>query len=256
MIRLLRNVIVTNLPAGYVERFDGGMLSYEIPLEVYPDTHNRKPLQLAALAPRKNHISLYLMAVYANKSTAAWFTRAFAASGHKLRMGKSCVRFGKVADVPTHVIAQAIARVPAKQYIRFYEASASENSCRRMMRAPLAYGPRWHPAPPSPWVSCEDRFPSSQRCWMLDLLRTGSGWWSGALGQITTIRPRSLLRPSLLAFAVAAGIALAATFLIHDGRLATLRAQVADPVGLRRPFRFGLDRVPDLVIRACLPRHR
>jgi len=120
---LLRDVIVKNLPAGYVERLDDGMLSYEVPLERYPDTHNRKPLQLAALAARKNHISLYLMAVYADKSTAAWFTGAFAASGHKLRMGKSCVRFRKVADVPVNVIAQAIARVPAKQYIRFYEAA-------------------------------------------------------------------------------------------------------------------------------------
>ena len=75
------------------------------------------------LASQKNYMSLYLMCVYGDEATTEWFRSAFAASGKKLDMGKSCVRFKKLDDLPLDVIGQAIARVPAQAYIERIEES-------------------------------------------------------------------------------------------------------------------------------------
>lgn len=120
---MLRKVILQNLPEGYVESNNAGILSYEIPLSRYPTTHNGKPLPLAVLAPHKNYMSLYLMAVYGDQETAEWFQKAFISSGKRLNMGKSCVRFKTLSDLPLDVIGRAIRRVSLAQYIRIYEAA-------------------------------------------------------------------------------------------------------------------------------------
>jgi uncharacterized protein YdhG (YjbR/CyaY superfamily) len=119
----VRKVILKNLPKGYVESVNWGMICYEIPLKRYPNTYNGRPLGLAGLASQKNHMSVHLMNVYGDPETEAWFKAEFAKSGKKLDMGKSCVRFRKLDDLPLELIGRAIARTPVARYIEFYERS-------------------------------------------------------------------------------------------------------------------------------------
>lgn len=119
----VRQVILENLPDGYQEAMNWGMISWEIPLVRYPDTYNRRPLMYAALASQKNYMSLYLMCVYVHDGRRADFERRFKASGKKLDMGKSCVRFQSAEDLPMDLIAETIASTSVDEYIRSYEAA-------------------------------------------------------------------------------------------------------------------------------------
>ena len=110
----VRSLVLDNLPQGYVEAMNWGMISYEIPLERYPSTYNGQPLMYAALASQKNYMSLYLMCVYSHAGTRTSFEERFKASGKKLNMGKSCVRFRKVEDLPLGLIAETIASTPVE----------------------------------------------------------------------------------------------------------------------------------------------
>ena len=121
-IAKVREVIRANLPAGYEEGMQFGMIGWYVPLERYPDTYNKQPLGLAALASQKNYMALYLNTVYGDPETERWFRERFAASGKKLDMGKSCVRFKKLDDLPLDVIAETIARTPVDKYIEGYES--------------------------------------------------------------------------------------------------------------------------------------
>ena len=129
-IQRVRAVIRENLPAGFEETVDFGMLAYVVPLDVLPDTYNGHPLQLAALAAQKNYNSLYLLGVYSDPATTAWFQQAFARSGKKLDMGKSCVRFRRADDLPLDVVGAAIGRFPLNDYVERYRASRARRTKR------------------------------------------------------------------------------------------------------------------------------
>ena len=94
-----------------------------VPLSRYPDTYNKQPLALASLASQKRHMALYLNNVYSDEATREWFTSAYAASGKRLDMGKSCVRFKRLDDLPLEVIGQAIARTSVDDFLATYEAT-------------------------------------------------------------------------------------------------------------------------------------
>ena len=111
-VEAVRDVVRANLPDGYEETVQFGMISYVVPLERYPKTYNRQALQYAALASQKNYVSLYLMNVYGNQETERWFLDSYKASGKRLDMGKSCVRFKSVEDLPLDLVGEAIARTP------------------------------------------------------------------------------------------------------------------------------------------------
>jgi hypothetical protein len=103
-----------------------GMISYHVPHSVYPPGYHcnpEQPLPFAALASQKNHMALYLMCLYSDPAMESWFREAWAASGKKLDMGKSCIRFKTLDGVPLKVIGQAIKKVPVKKYIERYEAA-------------------------------------------------------------------------------------------------------------------------------------
>ena len=121
----VRSVILANLPTGIVETMNWGMIAYEVPLATYPDTYNGQPLAYAALASQKNYMSVYLMAIYGSDDLRARFEADYAASGKKMDMGKSCVRFKKVDDLPLDVIGRAIKACTMEQYIAAYDASMS-----------------------------------------------------------------------------------------------------------------------------------
>ena len=122
-IAAVRKIILQNLPKGYEEAMNWGMICYEVPLERFPKTYNGQPLCLAGLASQKNFMTLYLTTVYGHKETEKWFKQRYKESGKKLDMGKSCVHFRKLDDLPLELIGEVIARVPVENYIRYYEKS-------------------------------------------------------------------------------------------------------------------------------------
>ena len=122
-IEAVRNVVLDKLPEGYAESMNWGMISWEIPLDRYPKTYNNQPLMYAALASQKNYMSLYLMCVYVHHGTQTEFERRFKASGKKLNMGKSCVRFKTTDDLPMDLIADTVASTSVDDYIKSYEAA-------------------------------------------------------------------------------------------------------------------------------------
>lgn len=120
-IAAVRQVILQNLPAGFQEGMLYGMIGYYIPLQDFPDTYNGQPLSLLALASQKNYMTLYLNSVYGNPATEEWFRERFAASGRKLKMGKSCVYFKKLEDLPLDLIAEVVAKTSKDEFLRTYK---------------------------------------------------------------------------------------------------------------------------------------
>jgi uncharacterized protein YdhG (YjbR/CyaY superfamily) len=121
-IAAVREMIRRNLPDGYTESVQWGMIAYTIPLERNPDTYNRQPLCYAALASQKNYCSLHLMGVYSDPAQEAALRRSFAAAKKKLDMGKSCVRFRSADDLPLEDIGRLIASTPPDAFIARHEA--------------------------------------------------------------------------------------------------------------------------------------
>ena len=121
-LKAVRAVIQKNLPKGYVEGMDYGNIAWTVPLAVYPDTYNGQPLCYAALASQKNHMALYLMCAYGDGPVKQKLVAGFRAAGKKLDMGKSCIRFRKLDDLPLDVIGEVAAAVPMKKYIEITKA--------------------------------------------------------------------------------------------------------------------------------------
>lgn len=106
----VRDLVNANLPDGYEEGLQYGMIGWYVPLERFPDTYNGRPLGLVGLASQKRYMSLYLNSVYGDRPTEAWFRDRWAATGKRLDMGKSCVRFKRIEDLALDVIGETIAR--------------------------------------------------------------------------------------------------------------------------------------------------
>ncbi len=130
-IAAVRAVILDNLPAGYQEGIQYGMLSYQVPLAVYPDTYNGQAATIACLASHKGAMSLYLMGVYASPDRRRRFEQAFKKSGKKLDMGQSCVRFKRASDLPLHVIGDTIASIGMAEYVAMLRGVDAERKAKR-----------------------------------------------------------------------------------------------------------------------------
>jgi len=125
-ISTVRKVILDNLPKGYEECMNYGMIGYVVPHSLYPAGYHcnpEDPLPFANLASQKNYMSVYMMTVYGGDEN--WFREDYKKTGTKLDMGKSCIRFKKLDDLPLDLIGKAIARVPVDQYIARTEAILS-----------------------------------------------------------------------------------------------------------------------------------
>ena len=122
-ISTVRNVVLENLPDGYEEMMLFGMITYAVPLSTFPDTYNKQPLMYAALASQKRHMALYLTNVYGDGSLEAWFRERYKATGKRLDMGKSCVRFRKLDDLPLDLVGETIAMTPIDEFLEIYRAS-------------------------------------------------------------------------------------------------------------------------------------
>jgi len=119
----VREVVLANLPEGYVETCSWGMINYEVPLAIYPDTYNKKPLMYAALASQKGHMAVYLCNLSSIPGLQETFAAEYAASGKKLDMGAACVRFKKLDSLPLDVIGRAVAAVPLDAHVAATKAA-------------------------------------------------------------------------------------------------------------------------------------
>lgn len=122
-IAAVRHAILERLPEGYVESMSGDVIGYAVPLERYPNTYNKQPAQLAGLASRKRNMVLYLMTIYTGTPELEWFERRFAEAGKRLDMGKACVYFRKLDDLPLDVITEEIERWPVDRLVEMYESA-------------------------------------------------------------------------------------------------------------------------------------
>lgn len=98
-----------------------GMIAYEVPLRTFPDTYNGQPLMYAALASQKHHMAVYLSGIYGSEQLREWFEDSYARTGLRMDIGKSCVRFRTLDDLPLDLIGEAIAAVPVDAFIALHE---------------------------------------------------------------------------------------------------------------------------------------
>lgn len=113
----VRRLVNASIPPGYVEGMLYGMITWMVPLEIYPETYNGKPLAYVSLAAQKNYYSLYLMSVYSDSEEEVRLRQQWLARGTKLDMGKSCLRFRRVDDLHEDLVAGVIAAVPMDEHI-------------------------------------------------------------------------------------------------------------------------------------------
>ncbi len=123
VIAAVRALVKKHLPKGYVESMNYGMLSYEIPLSRYPTTKNKKPLMYVALAAQKNNYALYLQCDADDEALKQRLAAAYKAAGRTLDMGKGCLRFKSLDELPLDVIADAVSSTTVEERIRQYESS-------------------------------------------------------------------------------------------------------------------------------------
>jgi len=123
----LRQQILEHLPSGIVETMNYGMLGYVIPHAVYPDGYHcnpELPLPFMNLASQKNFIAVYSMVLYAKKDLMDWFVAAYAERcKYKIDMGKSCIRFKRMDDIPFDLIGELTSKVETQEWIEIYETT-------------------------------------------------------------------------------------------------------------------------------------
>ncbi|HEU4613278.1 MAG TPA: DUF1801 domain-containing protein, partial [Kofleriaceae bacterium] len=121
-IAAVRDVSYANLPRGYEEKLQYGMISWCVPESVLPakEVYNKQPLAFASLGSQKNHMAVYLMCVYGDPALRTWFEQAYRQTGKKLDMGASCVRFKSVDALPLDVIGEAVSKVSVEAYVAAY----------------------------------------------------------------------------------------------------------------------------------------
>jgi hypothetical protein len=121
----LRNVILKNLPDGYTETMNYGMIAYAVPHEIYPKGYHcdaKAPLPFVNIASQKNFIAIYHMGIYAIPELLNWFVEAYPLHcKSKLDIGKSCIRFKKPEDIPFELLAELMQKITVEQWIETYE---------------------------------------------------------------------------------------------------------------------------------------
>lgn len=121
----LRDTVLKNIPDGFEEVIGYGMIGYVVPHRLYPLGYHVNPqlgLPFVNIASQKNFVALYHMGIYADKKLLNWFVKEYAARcSHKLDMGKSCIRFKKIEEIPYALIAELMQKMTVKDWIALYE---------------------------------------------------------------------------------------------------------------------------------------
>ena len=130
-LEAVRGKILENLPDGYDEVMNWGMIAYEVPLETCPDTYNGKPLMYAALGSQKNHMAVYLTGIYMDEGARDEIEARYRDTGKRMDIGKSCVRFRKLEDLPLPLIGEAIGQIPADEFVERVKAVHSVKNSKK-----------------------------------------------------------------------------------------------------------------------------
>lgn len=125
-ITKLRNTILKNIPEGFEETIGYGMIGYVVPKSIYPEGYHcdpKLPLPFMNLASQKNFIAVYNMGIYVKKEVYDWFLAEFPKhSKRNLDMGKSCIRFKYIDDIPYDLIGELASKITVKEWISYYES--------------------------------------------------------------------------------------------------------------------------------------
>lgn len=116
-LEAVRQTILAHLPAGYEEAMSYGMVTYQVPLARHSDTYNGQPLAYAGLASQKHHMAVYLIGIYMDDEARQRFEAAYRATGKRYDVGKSCVRFRKLDDLPLALIGESIALFGVDEFV-------------------------------------------------------------------------------------------------------------------------------------------
>lgn len=123
----LRETILQNIPKGFEEQLSYGMIGYVVPFSIYPKGYHcntKLPLPFVNIANQKNFIALYHMGIYVKPNLYDWFVTEYPKhSKQKLDMGKSCIRFKKMDQIPNDLIAELIQKITPENWIEYYEAN-------------------------------------------------------------------------------------------------------------------------------------
>lgn len=123
----LRKVINDNLPKGFKETMSYGMIGYVVPHEIYPAGYHctpNLPLPFMSFASQKNSVNFYHMGIYTNSELLKWFTSEYPKHcKQKLDMGKSCIRFKKLDQIPFQLIGELVKKVTVEEWITTYESA-------------------------------------------------------------------------------------------------------------------------------------
>jgi hypothetical protein len=125
VLKKLRAVLQNNLPKGFEETMGYGMIGYVVPHSLYPKGYHCNPtlpLPFIGIASQKNFVALYHMGIYSDQKLLKWFTDEYSkVCKTKLDMGKSCIRFKKMDDIPFVLIGQLASKMTVKDWIATYE---------------------------------------------------------------------------------------------------------------------------------------
>lgn len=125
VIQKIRDSILKNIPKGFEETMSYGMLGYVVPHTLYPPGYHctpKLPLPFLNIASQKNFVAVYHMGIYAEKDLYEWFTKEFPKyTKHKLDMGKSCIRFKYMDDIPFELIGELVKKMTVEEWIEVYE---------------------------------------------------------------------------------------------------------------------------------------
>ncbi len=127
----LRNVIKKNIPKGFAEVMDYGAMGYVVPHSIYPAGYHcdpKHPVPLMGIASQKHFIAVYHMGIYADPKLLKWFTTEYKKRvPSKLDMGKSCIRFKKIDQIPFELFGELASKITVKEWIKFYESAIKRN---------------------------------------------------------------------------------------------------------------------------------
>ena len=127
ILEKLRNTIKNNLPKGFEEGMSYNMIGYYVPHAIYPDGYHcdpKLPLPFINIASQKNSINLYHSGIYAKKELYDWFVAEYPKHcKRKLDMGKSCIRFKKIEEIPFDLIKELCTKMTVKEWIAIYESA-------------------------------------------------------------------------------------------------------------------------------------
>ena len=134
-ISKLRKIINQNIDKGFLEEINYGMIGWVVPHSLYPDGYHcnpKLPLPFLSIASQKNFVAVYHMGIYASPKLLDWFvSEYFKHCSNKLDMGKSCIRFKKIENIPYDLIGELVAKMSVKDWTKLYESNVKDSRKRK-----------------------------------------------------------------------------------------------------------------------------